>query len=42
MKKLRKAAEARYQSGRATLADVLGADCYVAEVELWLAHAKAE
>jgi multidrug efflux pump subunit AcrA (membrane-fusion protein) len=42
MKKLRKAAEARYQIGQAGQVDVLGADFYLAEAELWLARAEAK
>ncbi|HJZ58680.1 MAG TPA: efflux RND transporter periplasmic adaptor subunit [Gemmataceae bacterium] len=42
MKELRKLAEARYQAGQSTHADVLGVDFYLAEARLWLAQAKAE
>lgn len=40
MKELRKTAESQYNTGKTTPADVLAADFYVAEAELWLAQAK--
>jgi hypothetical protein len=41
MKDLRKMAEQRYRAGKVPDAEALGAEFYVAEVELWLARAKA-
>ena len=36
MAELRKWAEARYQAGQTTHAEVLGADYYIAEADQWL------
>ena len=39
MKELRKTAEQRYKAGQSSHADVLAADFYIAEAELWLTEA---
>jgi outer membrane protein TolC len=40
MKDLRKMAEQNYKRGQAPIADVLGADFYIAEADLWLSDAQ--
>jgi len=42
MKVLRRFALERYKAGQTTPADVLGADFYIAEAEVWLTQAKVQ